>query len=292
MLRRRLTDRLGGQSSSSSASGGTQLEHGAGGEEHEQLAVAVLPEGLHLLDAEVPAALVDDVGDVHLDGPHVGRAVVGVEVRALEVGDGGAAVLEAPGDGAPVVVGVLVDRQDRAGRVAPLELVAALHAVPAEVRAAARVEASDGGESVDLLPLALADVGDPQVTGQRVEREPPRVADAVEPHLGGAVLAVGEGVAGGDRVGVVVVASLRVDAQDLAEQLVRVLSVAVGVSGTAAVAEADVQVAVGPEDQVPAVVVGRRLLDLEELPARIQVDGRCGRRARTRAPRCARRAGR
>src|SRR5829696_2057431 len=50
--------------------------------------------------------------------------------------------------------------------------------IPAEV-AAGRAR----GLEIDLLPPALPDVADPQVAGRRVEREPPRVPQAVVPYL-------------------------------------------------------------------------------------------------------------
>jgi hypothetical protein len=55
-----------------------------------------------------------------------------------------------------------------------------------------------------------------------------------------------------------------VHAQHLAEHGVVVLAVAELVVGAAAVAKADPKVAVGSEDEVTAVVVGRRLGDLQE----------------------------
>ena len=100
--------------------------------------------------------------------------------------------------------------------------------------------------------------------------------DAVGPDLRTA-LAVSERVVVGDRVGAAA-RGRRVDAEDLAEQRVGRLAVpAVGVSlalvaGAAAVAEPDVEVAVGAERQLPAVVVGLQALDREDLAARRRID--------------------
>ena len=49
---------------------------------------------------------------------------------------------------------------------------------------------------------------------------------------------------------------------------------AVRVAAAAAVAEPDVEEAVGPEDELAAVVVGVRLLDDQQLAAGVVVDGR------------------
>ena len=52
-----------------------------------------------------------------------------------------------------------------------------------------------------------------------------------------------------------------VDAEDLAEQGLGILRAVAGIVARAAVAQADVEEAVGPERHVAAVVVGERLLD-------------------------------
>ena len=92
---------------------------------------------------------------------------------------------------------------------------------------------------VDLLDLALADVGDHEVAVRR-EREPPRVAQAVGVDLAARAAAAHERVADGTRVRAAAVGA-RVDADDLAEQRAEVLAVAaraVLVAAAAAVAEA------------------------------------------------------
>ena len=74
----------------------------------------------------------------------------------------------------------------------------------------------------------------------------------------------------------------RVDAQDLPEELPEVLGPLLGVAARAAVAERDVQHAVGSERDLAAVVVRIRILDEEQLAPRM----RCRRRRR---PSCTRR---
>ncbi len=147
------------------------------------------------------------------------------------------------------------------GRAAAFELVGALEDVPAEVGAAERAAA----DAVDLLPAVLTDVADEDVPGPAVEREPVGVAEAERVDLVGTV-AARERVPPRDRV---VAVLARVDPQQLAEQDVRVLGVAVGVAGAAAVAGADVEEAVGAELELAAVVVREaRVGDLDHLVPR------------------------
>ena len=129
-----------------------------------------------------------------------------------------------------------------------------LEDAPAEVRPRSLA----GTDEVDLLDLVLPDVADRQVPRRAVEREAPRVAQAVGVDLAARALAADERVVVGDRVRVGA-ALTRVDAQDLPEQRVQGLPVAplaVLVAAAAAVAHADVELLVGPEGDHPAVVVG------------------------------------
>src|SRR3546814_2867712 len=63
-----------------------------------------------------------------------------------------------------------------------------------------------------------------------------------------------------------------IDGPGRPEQRRRLLAVAVGIAGTATVAQADVEVAVATGGELAAVVVRVRLRDLEELAARVLVD--------------------
>ena len=208
--------------SSARSAGAGQLEHRAAGQEHVELAVVVLPERLDLLDGEVPRAVVDDGAAVDLQAADARRRSSRRRGRCpARPGIVLAAVHVAAGDRAARRRGCTRrSGSTRARRVlAALEGVGALHLVPAQVGALAGVEAGDGREPVDLLEGVLADVGDPEVAGGAVEGEPPRVAHAVEPDLGRALVAVGERVARRDAVGGPSSrAALRVDAQDLAEE--------------------------------------------------------------------------
>jgi hypothetical protein len=79
-----------------------------------------------------------------------------------------------------------------------------------------------------------------------------------------------ERVVGGNPVGAAP-GRPRVDAEDLAEQGVQRLPVAEGVAAAPAVAEGDVEPAVGAEGELAAVVVGERVLEVEQRPLRARV---------------------
>ena len=119
---------------------------------------------------------------------------------------------------------------------------------------------------VDFFEAVLADVADDQRAGAAardiVEAVAPRIAKAERPDLVARRVAAEERIVRRNPVaGRVVVGHADVDAQHLAEQLVRVLRAMVGIVAGSAVAEADVEKAVGPEREVAAVVVRERLLD-------------------------------
>ena len=217
------------------------------------MAVGILSEGR---DLRLTAQL-HDVGrrpDGQEQRVDAGAAVVGVQVAAGDRRHRRVARDEAAADRAVRrVVGVLQDRRHvRHAAVATRKGMRALPAVPAEIgtrRLARR-------QLVDLLPAVLADLADHQIAREAVEREAPRVADAVGVDLGSG--AGGKRLARRDRVGLSA-RGARIDAQDLAEQDAGVLSI----GAHTAVAHADVEVAVGAELQLAAVVVGGRVRDTE-----------------------------
>src|SRR5690606_15544619 len=156
----------------------------------------------------------------------------------------------------------------------------ALVAAPAQVEPAA----SAGGDEVDLLVRVLADVGDPEVACERVEGDAPRVAQAQRIDLvaAGSAGAVGIGVVGRDAVvrargqaavgRAAAAGAVDIDAQQLAQQAVRVLGVVVWIATAAAVARGAGEVAVRAELDVTAVVVAVGLLELHQN----QLGGRVG----------------
>src|SRR5207249_609786 len=105
---------------------------------------------------------------------------------------------------------------------------------------------ASAGREVDLLDRSLPDVPDVEVPRRTVEGEAPGVPEAER----------------GDRPprGV----PRHVEAQQLAEGGAHVLRAILRVAARAAVAEARVERAAGPEDEVPSVVVRVRILDREQ----------------------------
>jgi len=96
--------------------------------------------------------------------------------------------------------------------------VVTFQAVPTEVVGLARVAAVRRGDVVDLLELVLTDVADPEVAGRAVEREAPRVAQAVRPDRRIGVGSVDERVVGRDRVARRSRRGVGREAQDLAQR--------------------------------------------------------------------------
>jgi hypothetical protein len=119
-------------------------------------------------------------------------------------------------------------------------------------------------EKIHLLGAALSYIARKEVAGQAVEREAERVAEAVRPDLVAPGLAH-ERVGGGYSVGTAR-RGVGIDPEQLSEQRLGVLAVAVGVVNATAVAGRDVeQVAVGSGLELPSVVgAPGRVLDAEQ----------------------------
>src|SRR5207248_2115680 len=109
------------------------------------------------------------------------------------------------------------------------------------------------GDDVQLLELVLPDVAAEARAGLAVEGEAPGVAHAPGPDLRAELRIVDEGIVLRDRVRLAAITD--VDAEDFAEQFLRVLRPVAGVPAVAAVAHADVEHPVRPEADLPAVVV-------------------------------------
>ena len=121
---------------------------------------------------------------------------------------------------------------------------------------------------VHLFPQVLPDIRDEQISARAVEVEFPRVAQSVGPDLRQGARLADKRIAGrhgetGSRIDV--------DAQQLAQANAEVLCVVVGITAAAAVADADVQIAVRAEDDVAAVVIAERVCHREELAFRRRV---------------------
>ena len=155
------------------------------------------------------------------------------------------------------------------------------------VRALARVPAVVPAEldDVDLLPVTLPDVADPEFVGVAVERPAPGIAEAKRKDLGTCRRPRPAEVAQRVRREWIAARSSRrrirraarpridVDAQHLAEQSRGVLRVSGRVAGAAAVTDADVQESVRTEGQLAAVVVGRRLVQGQQHAFRSRIQG-------------------
>ena len=198
-------------------------------------------------------------------------AVVGEHVHTGERRDRRAAVDVSTGHGAPAGAGVrvLVDRGRRAvGRVAR-EAVGSLEAVPAEVVARALA----GGHEVDLLPLVLADVADPEVARRRGRRRSATGCAArtrrsrAGRHRSRTGCRRGSSTAGRRRrcgsMRRSLPSSVSVDCPLPPDAWPGPTSAALP-----AVAAADVEQAVGAERELPAVVVRLGLVDREQLARR------------------------
>ena len=161
---------------------------------------------------------------------------------------------------------VFPDRLDDVGSwpgTSRAELVYAFAQVPAVVASLL--------DQVDFLPQVLTHVAAPQRARLAIESDAPRIAQPVGIDLGGLVLLADERIVRGNSVGPLAVAPVNVDPQDLSEQRIEILAVLVGIVGQAAVAGGDVQITVGPERDRPALVVPKRLLDLEQSLFRVGV---------------------
>jgi hypothetical protein len=158
---------------------------------------------------------------------------------------------------------VFSDRQDRARGVAVrgwLEAVGAFEGVPAVVATSLN--------QVDLFSGVLAYVADPEVTSRAVKRKAPGIAKAVGPYLGSGIASStgrsGKRIIGRDSVVAIAGRIIDIDSQDRSQQSGRVLTVAVWIATTTAVAEPNVKITVGTESQRSAVVVAERLRDFKD----------------------------
>src|SRR4051794_9321468 len=155
-------------------------------------------------------------------------AEVAVHVAAVELAEAAVADHVAADDRAVATGVAVLENRSAMARGAPApEPVPALEEAPAEVVAAARgmPAAARVADEVDLLDLVLTDVAHRQVPAPPVEREAPRVPQPVGIDLGPAA-AAHERVAARDGVPA---ARARIEPQQLAEQPVAVLSVAIRV---------------------------------------------------------------
>lgn len=141
-----------------------------------------------------------------------------------------------------------------AGIVLTVIILVAFAIVPAEVQPARRA----GGNIVDLLLRILPHVADVEITRGGIEADAPGIADAERPNLVGAT-GGNEGIVGRNRIILAVIArkiiAVDINAQDLAEQRILVLSILTRIAAAAAVANAEIEITIGPERDRAAIVV-------------------------------------
>src|SRR5206468_7841868 len=139
-----------------------------------------------------------------------------------------------------------------------------------------------GGLVIDFLPAALADVGNDQgagpAAGRIVEGITPGIAQSERPDLrprrpGGERVVRRDAIP--DRIAV---RNAHIHAEHFAEQLCATLGTVAGIVGSAAVAKPDIQEPLGPEGEVAAVVIGKRLLDVRGTARAVpsQIEPRAG----------------
>ena len=164
--------------------------------------------------------------------------------------------------------GVGHDRWRHAKRLAHVEVVPALPAAPAEIRAPSGKRSV---REVDLLPEVLADVGDREVARGTIEGEPPRISQAVGPDLVAPRL-VDEWIVGRNRVRLAGRTQLGVDAQHLSAQVFEILAGLERIASPATVACRGVEVAVRAELELASVVVPvSRMGNLDHDPPRARI---------------------
>lgn len=137
-------------------------------------------------------------------------------------------------------------------------------------------------EHVHFFERVLSDVTDPEISISSVDCKPEGITQTVEPNFAARTLA-NERIGG--RNGIVEAGRVRridIDAQDLAEQYVDVLTVALRVAAAAAIAETDVEKAVFAECEAAAFVIGKRLIDRKKNIFRVGVGEVCVARRRSK----------
>src|SRR5437660_1732052 len=108
---------------------------------------------------------------------------------------------------------------------------------------------------IDFFPCILPHVGDVEIAGLAIEREPPGVAQAIRPHFRRGVPVFDERIGGGNPVRFAALRVIHVDPQQFSQQRGPVLAVIVWISRAAPVPGAYIKVAVRSESQLAAVVV-------------------------------------
>src|SRR5204862_3608359 len=158
------------------------------------------------------------------ESPDAFGGVIAANVNAVEGGRFDAAIPITAGDRVAQFAAVGEHRRDvvLAGAAIPIrERFEAFKHVPAVIFPAANDR--------DFLDAVLSDVADPQVTRDAIEAEAPGLAETVRPDFRAHIAPTTKRIIGGDGVLEARVALVHIDANDLAEEQLHVLAVALRV---------------------------------------------------------------
>src|SRR5262249_10226681 len=183
-----------------------------------------------------------------------------IEVVALNGGDNVSSVNVSAANGAALPVVVLQYRKGESGLITGRHRVAVLafHDIPSEV--GFLTHSVSCRRDVDFFPITLSDVGDVEVAGRTVKTETPGIAKSVTPDLLAHIGSAGKGIVSGNDIGR---SRPDVESQNGTEQVRQVLAATQRISARASITKSEIEVAIGSEEYLPAVVIRKRLLSGE-----------------------------
>ena len=203
--------------------------------------------------------------------PDPPRAEVAIDVRARQLRNLCPSVAVSPYDRASsgtVRFMVIFEDWQRQGAVVAvggrIKAVRPLHASPPVILPSPTAS----GREVYFLPRILADVANEQIASKSIEAESPGIAQAQRPHLWPCPRSPNKRIRGWDGVGKLTV---HIEPEQLAQQRAEVLCIYFAGRRLRPVAHANVEVAVGAELQLAAVVIAEGLGDSEQHSARQRV---------------------
>src|SRR5207249_3814242 len=187
------------------------------------------------------------------EGKETARFVIAKDVCSIERRARIRAINKATRDRRTVLPSVGKDRWHVCFALAPVSIgkpLKTLIHVPTMVLAAP--------DNVHLLVTVLAYVAHPEVPGQRIETEPPRLAESKSPNLRAEIRPAHKRIVRRDSVGPVTVVMIDVDAQHLSQEQCWILAMALRIFLRAGITHADIEVTVRPKLQSTAVMdIGR-----------------------------------
>ena len=202
--------------------------------------------------------------------PNPAGNIVPVKIDALHAGKDRAAVDIAAGHGKVCYMRILFERHGQAILIAVffvIKAVAPFHDVPAVIFA----PAAGCLLKVNLFIIILTHVANIKITRQAVERVAPRVAQPVGPNLIASAARpidqrvirrnaiIGDGSQIGT-IGRIAILRFHIQPQNGAPERTLILAIAQRIFVVAAIAQANVQIAIRPKSQLAAVVVMKGLI--------------------------------